>query len=97
MFTPEFIEQLTDAIAAKVIERLELHAEKQSGLSEWLDRYGPMMTRKEAAQALKVSERTVYTLEERGKIVRLNVAGKYAKYETASIFKLVTNNQRYAK
>lgn len=97
MFTVEFLDQLAEAVAAKVIARIEQHAAKQSGLSDWLDRYGPMMTRDDVAAALKVSKRHVINMEDAGKVERAPVPGKQVKYETAQIFKLATNKrQRYA-
>lgn len=97
MFDPAFLDQLAEIVAAKVVARIEQHAQKRSGLSDWLDRYGPMMTRDDVAAALKVSKRHVINMEESGKVQRANVSGKQVKYETAQIFQLVTNKrQQYA-
>lgn len=98
MFTAEFLDQLAEIVAAKVVARIEQHAQKQSGLSDWLDRYGPMMTRDDVAAALKVSKRHVINMEDAGKVQRAAVPGKQVKYETAQIFQLATNKQqrRYA-
>lgn len=97
MFTSEFLDQLAEIVAAKVVARIEQHAQKQSGLSDWLDRYGPMMTRDEVSEALKISKRHLINLEDAGKVQRAAVPGKQVKYETVKIFQLATNKrQQYA-
>lgn len=97
MFDATFLDTLADAVAQKVIARLERHAQEKSGLAEWLDRYGPVMTRDEVADALKITKRHVINLEGRGKLARTEAPGKQVKYDTARIFELVTKQQqRYA-
>lgn len=98
MFTEDFIEDLTARIATKVFTMIEQRAaSEKTGLAEWLDRYGPVMTRDEVAAALKMTKRHVINLEEAGKVQRAPAPGKQVKYETAQIFQLATNKrQRYA-
>lgn len=96
MFTDNFLNDLADMIAGRVIARLERHAEQKSGLSEWLDKYGELMTRDEVATALKVTKRHVINLEQRGKLVRVDVPGKEVKYHTAKIFSIVNSKKKYA-
>lgn len=92
MFDPAFLDTLADMVAQKVIDRLERNTADKSGLSKWLELYGPVMTRDEVAMVLKVSKRHVQNLESAGKVRRTDVPGKQVKYETAHIFAVVNSN-----
>lgn len=95
MFTPEFLEQLCDIIAAKVFAKIEQRATaERTGLAEWLDRYGPVMTRDEVAGALKVSKRHVINLEKAGHIPPAVVLGKKALLEKEAVIRYLTNQQQ---
>lgn len=93
MFTAEFLEQLADAVAAKVVERIERRASTHAGLSEWLDRYGPTMTREQVADVMKVTYRAIQKMETAGKLHRANSLNKRVTYETEHVFSIVTNGK----
>lgn len=90
MFDADFLDSLAASVANKVIERIE--SRKDDQLARWvaLYGYGPVMTREEVCAALKISKRYAIMLENKGKLVRADIPGKEAKYDTAHVFELVT-------
>jgi hypothetical protein len=98
MFTAEFLDQLAELVSEKVVAKIESRAKQESnGLSAWLDRYGPVMTRDEAAIALKISKRHIINLEGAGKVERAAVPGKQVKYETAQVYRLAISQQQHKR